>query len=254
MPNWCFTEFRVRGAHEELAILKEKLEKWTSQEYYKSDFGKTWLGNILIGCMIDTGLCTEEAAASEYERREQSYRQAKDKKWQTEKAGIKIEIQPDPDWLPGHRGSIISAIEFASPCELRFETETAWSEMPDAFEWVIERLGLSNGIFCWYLARELSCGYYCTNDILGRLFGEEYDFDVTYLLHGKDAGEGKNEEFFSERVNTQMFLNICRNILEEQISDDIPEEELNDLVYRMNSKSWMSEYSYCSVSRLKRKE
>ena len=252
MPNWCFTEFRVRGAHEELAILKEKLEKWTSQEYYKSDFGKTWLGNILIGCMIDTGLCTEETAASEYDRRQMSRMRVMDAKWQAERDGIEIAFQMDPDWLPKHRGSIISEIEFAGLCELRFETKTAWSETPDAFEWVIERLGL--GVSCWYLAKEPNCGYYRTNDIMGLVFGEEYDFEVEYQLTGKDAGDGEEEEFFCDNMGKQGFLNICRSILEEQIPDDIPEEELDKLVYRMNSKSWMSEYSYCSVSRLKRKE
>lgn len=251
MPNWCYTQFRVRGVHEELVILKEKLEKWTSQEYYKSDFGETWLGNVLIGCMIDTGLCTEETAAAEYDRREQSYWQAKDKKWQAGRHGIEIELQPDPDWLPGHRGSIISEIEFEGLCELRFEIETAWSEMPDAFEWVIEGLGL--GVSCWYLAKEPSCSYYCTNDVMGLVFGEEYDFEVEYLLTGKDAGDGEEEEFFCDSMGKQGFLNICRSILEEQIPDDIPEEELDKLVYRMNSKSWMSEYSYCSVSRLQRR-
>ncbi len=48
-------------------------------------------------------------------------------------------------------------------------------------------------------------------------------------------------------------MNICRSILEEQIPDDIPEEELDKLVYRMNSKSWESEWSFFSVSRLQRR-
>lgn len=251
MPNWCYTQFRVRGVHEELVILKEKLEKWTSREYYKSDFGKTWLGNVLIGCTIDTGLCTEETAAAEYDRREQSYWQAKDKKWQAGRHGIEIELQPDPDWLPGHRGSIISEIEFEGLCELRFETETAWSEMPDAFEWVIERLGL--GVSCWYLEKEPNCGYYRTNDIMGLVFGEEYDFEVEYQLTGKDAGEGESEEYFSEYVNKQSFLNLCRSMLEEPVSNDVSDEELDTLVSRMNKQKWQSEYSYCSVSRLKRR-
>lgn len=251
MPNWCSTQYRLRGVHEELVVLKEKLEKWTSRNYFKNRFEKTWLGNIIIGCMIDTGLCTEENAAAEFDRRERSYREAADKRWKAIRAGLNPAFEPDPEWLPRHRGTINSDINFNGLCELDFETETAYSETAKVFEWVIERLGL--GVSCWYLAEERSNNYYRTNDLMGLIFDDECEFSVQYLLDGEDAGEGESEEYFSEHVNKQSFLNLCRSMLEEPISKDVSDEELDNLVSRMNKQKWQSEYSFCSVSRLKRR-
>lgn len=253
MPNWCYTKYRFQGVNEELLILKDKLEKWTNRnDFKKNAFGSGWLGNVLIGCMIDTGLCTEKNAVDQYDQRQKPLMEELDRQWKAHREGKEYQPQDDPDWLPYHRGKIVSDIEFNGSCELRLETETAWSETHTVFEWVIERLGL--GVSCWYLAEERSNNYYRTNDLMGLIFDDECEFSVQYLLDGEDAGEGESEEYFSEHVNKQSFLNLCRSMLEEPISKDVSDEELDNLVSRMNKQKWQSEYSYCSVSRLKRKE
>lgn len=250
MSIWCNTKFRFRGVHEELLILKGKLEKWTNRnDFKKNAFGSGWLGNVLIGCMIDTGLCTEKKAVDQYDQRQKPLMDELDRQWEAYREGKEYHPQDDPDWLPYHRGKIVSDIEFNGLCELRLETETTYFVPQGLFEWVIERLGL--GVSCWYLVKEINNGSYCTNDVLGLVFGKEYDFSVDCLRHGKDASDGK-EEYISESMNTDGFLNFCRSI-DEPIPGELSSEGIDNLVKKINNKKWSSEYSYCTVLRLKRR-
>ena len=60
MPNWCYTQINFHGNKNEIMDLHSKIDRWTSQELRKSDFGASWLGNILqgagLGYEIDRGV------------------------------------------------------------------------------------------------------------------------------------------------------------------------------------------------------
>lgn len=49
MPNWCFSTFNFHGCEDEIKDFSEKLAEWTSKEFVRTDFGKSWLGNVLYG-------------------------------------------------------------------------------------------------------------------------------------------------------------------------------------------------------------
>ena len=52
MPNWCYTNYAVWGGLHELEKFKSKME--TAQKYIRtnSDFGKHWLGNVLVSMRL----------------------------------------------------------------------------------------------------------------------------------------------------------------------------------------------------------
>ena len=55
MPNWCYTNITI--CHKERHKLEELVELlflWTSKEYRHSDFGTSWLGNIVLGSKVGT--------------------------------------------------------------------------------------------------------------------------------------------------------------------------------------------------------
>ena len=49
MPNWCYTAYHFQGKENELKILYDKINEWTSKQFIETGFGDSWLGNILYG-------------------------------------------------------------------------------------------------------------------------------------------------------------------------------------------------------------
>ena len=54
MPNWCYTRIRVEDEKKNLENFKSLVEKWTSHNFGKNDFGLNWLGNIVGNSKIGT--------------------------------------------------------------------------------------------------------------------------------------------------------------------------------------------------------
>lgn len=54
MPNWCTTEYAFYGETAVVQDFAKKIRKYTDKEFYKSDFGALWLGNVVIGFGINT--------------------------------------------------------------------------------------------------------------------------------------------------------------------------------------------------------
>ncbi len=50
MPNWAFTTYKIVGDRDELVDLRDKMRYLESLEvsYHDNDFGKKWLGNIVV--------------------------------------------------------------------------------------------------------------------------------------------------------------------------------------------------------------
>lgn len=234
MANVCFTSYRLTGPLEELELLCEKLNKRTQQNYIKNGYGKRWLGNILIGCLIDTGVCTKKTAEAEYSRREHLRVEGKNS---------------EDDWPDDFRGNLIDdcCVEDGT---LYFDTETAWDDKTKAFEWVIKKLGLS--VECWYIAEELANGMYYTNDSTGAIFGEDYDFYVTGTIEAEDSAEGEPECIEDGQMNRKKFIEFCGEILGREIDPDIDDKALESLIRDVEGFQWINEDSYVNVYRLDR--
>lgn len=256
MPNWCYTCHRMKGPIEALEQLCNKLNEWTEKEYVGSSFGSMWLGNILAGCLIDTGACTAETVEQEYERREKITRAWHDARMDALIAGkIDQETIPEPDEedrLPRHRGSLIEEprIENGMLC---VETETAWNDMADVFEWVIEKLGLPVEVY--FLAEELGNGAYYTNDVTGDVFGKEYEFYVSGELYGEDTADGTNE-YFDEfpQMDRKEVIQLCGELLGRELDCQMSDDELDAVIAEVEAKDWRCKDSYVSIYRLQRGE
>ena len=109
MPNWCYTHYTFNGNADDIEAFHNNIEEWTSVDDNRSDFGESWLGNLV------------------------------------EKAGFGKYIATNcPDGLRIRcRGSIdyIGEVEDSSDERKSFSlsTETAWYAMPKIFFEIIEK-------------------------------------------------------------------------------------------------------------------
>ena len=131
MPNWCSTTYRFRGTKNELELLNGKIKEWTSGSTMTTDFGDSWLGNIVIG------------------------------------AGFKDRIDnEDPSLIIRCRGTLtdIGDVEGdGENCSLDLWTETAWVPMGIMWQYVIKTLGL-NTVGFTFEAEEPGCELYWIYD------------------------------------------------------------------------------------------
>lgn len=165
MPNWCSTRINFYGDKTALSDLHDKTEKYTSSSIEKSDFKNSWLGNIVLG----------------------------------------FGLTYDGDNGVGCRGSLDCLDETNENGEFSAFTETASVPMIKMWEKIIEKhYSDSDGnplIFFDWLAEELGCGLYCTNNI--EAFAEKYrcdfciddDYETFYFDNEKDVIETANEFF-----------------------------------------------------------
>ena len=55
MPNWCYTSITINCKNaEEAKMLYERIEEWTTSNYCRNGFGRSWLGNIVGNSGIDS--------------------------------------------------------------------------------------------------------------------------------------------------------------------------------------------------------
>ena len=55
MPNWCQTRMQIACQNTVIAEdLLAKIKDWVSSEKMETDFGRNWLGNIVLGAKIGT--------------------------------------------------------------------------------------------------------------------------------------------------------------------------------------------------------
>ena len=131
MPNWCSTQIQFVGNSEDITDFHHKIIEYTSKEFDTSGFGNNWLGNVLHGFGFGDRI-------------------------DSEKFRIKC------------RGSI-SNIGDIRPCSnnnLIFSvwTETAWCPVIKMWNEIIEK-HYDCRIEAYWIAEELGCGIYETNDI-----------------------------------------------------------------------------------------
>ena len=127
MSNWCMTTIKIYNENKvKLEELEKSLNKWTSKNYMDNDFGKNWLGNIVIGAGL--GIVSQD----------------------------KKELITNLDCY----GSLCY-MELDENC-LWIETETAWKPMFQLWLKLLEKY-LPDGEIIYY-AKEIGNAIYCSND------------------------------------------------------------------------------------------
>lgn len=171
MPNWCSTEYAFYGETEVVQDFAKKIKKYTDKELYKSDFGATWLGNVLIGFGINT--------ADDFENGTNIY--------------CRGEITSVPDWEEDLN-------------EIHFFTWTAWTPMNKMWDIIIDKHYTDEEgfpkLFYSYLSEEPGCELYEKSDAVG-IFQEKY----VLTIDGCDDYICSDEELF-ERVKEIVKINV----------------------------------------------
>lgn len=145
MPNWCMTKYIFHGDKEELDYLKSKIDEAISGTFRKTDFGRDWLGNILIVAGLEERIDSE-----------------------------------DPNKMLRCRGTIIDISDVedsGNGYTLEFFCETAWVPMARMWDETIKAFGLKTVGF-EYEAEESGCDLYWIYDPNG--YGS-FDDEEVYI-------------------------------------------------------------------------
>ena len=156
MPNWCYTNYAVWGGLHELEKFKSKME--VAQKYIRtnSDFGKHWLGNVLVSMRLLPLKDVRRGSIPHNLHCRGSVENAE------------FVIGELPEEKGGH-------------CYLFFDTLTAWEPMDDMWKAVFAKFKTLKYV---YIAEEDGCGYYVNSDSDALFFDDKYK--VYYSLTGEN--------------------------------------------------------------------
>lgn len=200
MPNWCYTTYHFQGKENELKILHDKINEWTSKQFIETAFGDSWLGNILYG------------------------------------AGLQDCINnPDPARYLACRGQIVDITDRDgnilrySRKDFTVSTETAWVPMAKMWNAVIEKLGLKSVEFS-FCAEESGCEIYWIYDphnhkyfideVYIDAYGTEELDDMDRYCSEGEAIECLNKFFHTDLDNLSDFQTLCEDYNEKHEQDD----------------------------------
>lgn len=155
MPNWCNTCIMFQGNKYDIEKFHTQLNEWTSKTFIKTDFGETWLGNILYGAHLS--YLVDNANND----------------------SVRCRVWVD----------IIGDIEDGSDDTYIFTvfTETAWSPMSRLFDEVIKKFKYN--IKYAYQAEESGCGLYEIYDPDDLGFFDDETIYIDMFLDGEDEIE-----------------------------------------------------------------
>ena len=140
MPNWCNTSMTIEGPKAEIENIHQLIQKWTSKEwtsrnYVENDFGKNWLGNIVVGAGFSYKLLNCRGLISFMDE--------------------EITVRQDE-----------SGIYY-----FQVQYESAWTDINGTWETILKKFAPNCKIY--YVAEELGCGYYVKNDRDGKYYDDE---------------------------------------------------------------------------------
>lgn len=190
MPNWCYTSINIKGKDvEEEKTLYSNLEKWTNEEYLKSDFGTSWLGNVV------------------------------------ERSGIAKWSEKEKDFVPSIRcRGYVCDLDYNSG--ITVTTETAWGPMMEMWNEICKK-HLPSGYELYYSANEPGCEVYITNEseYIGKYYVNNWHF---YEDHDFSDEEIKILESFEscDNYSEDDVVDILKRLLSSESTEveDLLEE------------------------------
>ena len=183
MPNWCSTRYEIHFPnHEEAQAFYDKLESWCSVAH-KSDFGETWLRNIVV----NSGIASLPEDGT-------------------------FNIEPSFEC----RGWI--AYTDISDDTVYIDTETAWCPMHDMWKAILTKY--APDVSVTFYATEVGCGIYDTNDdsYVGKYVIDIFDKpdDIPFDSYTDDATADDIKEL-AKILNIEFFEDCDINELIELI-------------------------------------
>lgn len=173
MPNWCNTSMTIEGPKTEIENIHQKIMEWTSRNYVENDFGKNWLGNIVVGAGFSYKLLACQGLIS-FMDEEITARQ--------DEPGIYY---------------------------FQVQYESAWTDINGTWETILEKFAPNCDIY--YVAEELGNEYFVTNDRDKRYYDEEI-IVLSYLEKTNPLYQKWNEEFDGNYMTRQFLKESLTNI------------------------------------------
>ena len=167
MPNWCSTDMIIEGPKREVEAFHKNVLKWTSKNYVENDFGKNWLGNIVVGAGFSYKLLACRGAIT-YMDEEITARQ--------DEPGIYY---------------------------FQVQYESAWTDINGTWETILEKYAPNCEIY--YVAEELGNEYFVTNDRDKKYYDEEI-IVLSYLEHSNPLYQKWNAEVGGAEYTTRQVL------------------------------------------------
>lgn len=173
MPNWCNTSMTIEGPKAEIESIHRKIMEWTSRNYVKNDFGKNWLGNIVVG------------------------------------AGFSYKLLACRGLISFMDEEITARQDEPGIYYFQVQYESAWTDINGTWETILEKFAPNCEIY--YIAEELGNEYFVTNDRDKRYYDEEI-IVVSYLEQSNPLYQKWNEEFDGNYMTRQFLKESLTNI------------------------------------------
>lgn len=173
MPNWCNTSMTIEGPKTEIENIHQKIMEWTSRNYVENDFGKNWLGNIVVG------------------------------------AGFSYKLLACRGLISFMDEEITARQDEPGIYYFQVQYESAWTDINGTWETILEKFAPNCDIY--YVAEELGCEYFVTNDRDKRYYDEEI-IVLSYLEKTNPLYQKWNEEFDGNYMTRQFLKESLTNI------------------------------------------
>lgn len=202
MSNWCLTDYCFyadtdRG-EEQLKKLYTALDRSISNKkrVIKSDFGDTWLGNVILEFCPQYLALTSDSIVCNYNNENIRF-----------------------------RGSIVNLTE---PEEFKGDmfqvsVETAWEPMTEMWDMILAECRFDEVAYV-YEAEEPGEGLYINSDTEGRFFADRFYID----LHISDDFYCYHSEYFTSSKEALAFLNEVITNLRKEYTDHPEKYNLPD--------------------------
>lgn len=167
MPNWCNTSMTIEGPKAEIESIHRKIKEWTSRNYVENDFGKNWLGNIVVG------------------------------------AGFSYKLLACRGLISFMDEEITARQDEPGIYYFQVQYESAWTDINGTWETILEKYAPNCEIY--YVAEELGNEYFVTNDRDKKYYDDEI-IVVSYLEQSNPLYQKWNAEFGETEYITRQVL------------------------------------------------
>lgn len=167
MPNWCGTSMTIEGPKAEIESIHRKIMEWTSRNYVENDFGKNWLGNIVVGAGFSYKLLACR--------------------------GVILFMDEEITARQDEPGIYYFQVQY----------ESAWTDINGTWETILEKYAPNCEIY--YVAEELGNEYFVTNDRDKKYYDDEI-IVVSYLEQSNPLYQKWNAEFSETEYITRQVL------------------------------------------------